>query len=156
VRLLNLRATNYWPVGYLTSTSASFSLFFRGCVSPNERAVWLRMVRDWKEAFFACYWKLSWNSPGVTGRPAVTQVTQSTAKPAVCRPQIGVEVLHKNALCPVADSMHNTALFLWQMLHIRRFSFQILGVICSFSLSKSLKTDARRSLRDTPLLKTSS
>ena len=39
-----------------------------------------------------------------------SDLTQSTAKPALSRPQTGVDVLHANTLCSVADSMHNTFL----------------------------------------------
>jgi hypothetical protein len=39
-----------------------------------------------------------------------SDVIQSTAKPALSRPQTGVDVLHIIALCSAADSMHNTVL----------------------------------------------
>jgi len=39
-----------------------------------------------------------------------SDVIRSTAKPALSRPQTGVDVLHANALCSVADCMHNTVL----------------------------------------------
>jgi hypothetical protein len=149
-----IEPAGYEPLAYWLFNSDLYlllSLSFRGYISPKETS---KMIK---------------NSTGMKGGPRglllriILEFAWSDRQTAITLTSYGrqpnrlwvagVDGLHINALYSVADSTHSR---FWRMLHIRRFSFQISGVFCSFRLSDSLKKEMRRRrrVRDTALLKT--